>query len=189
MLKAKTPGINYGRRWRIARELFLARNPFCADPDCRHGGRLVPAEVVDHVVPHRGDPRLFWDYSNWQPLCEECHNRKTMREMREISEIDVASKLVAVLTKPSARIDRPHADVVLDTQEVVAMMAGVERAVVQPRTSEPVWRARWEAADAMIEAAVPRLLRAGLCVAVITDDVGVFRRLEARGATARSELG
>ncbi|MGM9590559.1 MAG: HNH endonuclease signature motif containing protein, partial [Faecousia sp.] len=40
-------------------------------------GRLTPATVVDHIIPHRGDRKLFWDESNWQPLCKDCHNRKT----------------------------------------------------------------------------------------------------------------
>lgn len=38
--------------------------------------------VVDHIVPHRGDQKLFWDRSNWQPLCEHHHNVKTMTEDR-----------------------------------------------------------------------------------------------------------
>jgi 5-methylcytosine-specific restriction protein A len=38
--------------------------------------------VVDHIVPHRGDKKLFWDSSNWQALCDGqtgrgCHDRKT----------------------------------------------------------------------------------------------------------------
>ena len=49
----------YGPRWRRARAAFLARHPLCAA--CRAQGRVVPATVVDHVVPHRGDQRLFWD--------------------------------------------------------------------------------------------------------------------------------
>lgn len=40
------------------------------------------ATVVDHIVPHRGDQKLFWDRSNWQPLCEHHHNVKTMTEDR-----------------------------------------------------------------------------------------------------------
>ncbi|WP_338153338.1 hypothetical protein [Pseudophaeobacter leonis] len=27
-------------------------------------------------MAHRGDMRLFWDRSNWQPLCTSCHNRR-----------------------------------------------------------------------------------------------------------------
>ena len=40
-------------------------------------GMLTPATVVDHVIPHRGDQKLFWDEDNWQALCKSCHDRKT----------------------------------------------------------------------------------------------------------------
>jgi 5-methylcytosine-specific restriction protein A len=49
---------------------------------CAAAGRLAPATVVDHVVPHRGDPVLFWDENNWAPSCKRCHDRKTAREGR-----------------------------------------------------------------------------------------------------------
>ena len=62
----------YGPRWRRARAAFLAQHPLCAA--CRAQGRVVPATVVDHVVPHRGDQRLFWDESNWAPACKPCHD-------------------------------------------------------------------------------------------------------------------
>jgi 5-methylcytosine-specific restriction protein A len=39
-----------------------------------------PASILDHVVPHRGDPVLFWSESNWQSLCATCHGIKTARE-------------------------------------------------------------------------------------------------------------
>jgi 5-methylcytosine-specific restriction protein A len=70
----------YGPRWRRARAAFLARHPLCAA--CRAQGRVVAATVVDHVVPHRGDQRLFWDTSNWAPACKRCHDAKTAREGR-----------------------------------------------------------------------------------------------------------
>ena len=38
------------------------------------------AKCVDHITPHRGDMRLFWDRRNWQGLCRPCHSRKTRRE-------------------------------------------------------------------------------------------------------------
>jgi 5-methylcytosine-specific restriction endonuclease McrA len=31
------------------------------------------ATVVDHVVPHAGNPVKFWDAHNWQPVCSQCH--------------------------------------------------------------------------------------------------------------------
>lgn len=69
----------YGERWRKARAAFLAAHPLCADPDRLHPDQVRAARVVDHVVPHRGDDGLFWDSSNWQPLCFECHAAKTAR--------------------------------------------------------------------------------------------------------------
>jgi 5-methylcytosine-specific restriction protein A len=68
----------YGARWRRARAAFLAQHPLCAA--CRAQGRMVPATVVDHVVPHRGDQKLFWDERNWAPACKSCHDAKTARE-------------------------------------------------------------------------------------------------------------
>ena len=65
----------YNSQWRSARADFLKRNPLCAE--CMRRGEIKPATVVDHVVPHRGDKRLFWDENNWQPLCKGCHDKKT----------------------------------------------------------------------------------------------------------------
>ena len=65
----------YDRRWRKARLVFLKANPLCAE--CRRQGRLNPATVVDHIIPHRGDKELFWNKKNWQPLCVTCHGKKT----------------------------------------------------------------------------------------------------------------
>jgi 5-methylcytosine-specific restriction protein A len=70
----------YGPSWRRARAAFLARHPLCAT--CEALGRMVAATIVDHVVPHRGDPRLFWDETNWAPACKRCHDAKTAREGR-----------------------------------------------------------------------------------------------------------
>ena len=48
--------------------------------ECEKRGKLTPATVVDHIVPHRGDRKLFWDEKNWQPLCKRCHDTKTLTE-------------------------------------------------------------------------------------------------------------
>ena len=65
----------YDGKWRKARALFLKQNPLCAF--CLAEGKVVPATVVDHIIPHRGDQRLFWDQTNWESLCKECHDKKT----------------------------------------------------------------------------------------------------------------
>jgi len=61
----------YNRRWRKARKVFLDLNPLCKF--CAAQGKITAASVVDHITPHRGDPSLFWDKSNWQPLCSVHH--------------------------------------------------------------------------------------------------------------------
>lgn len=60
------------------RKAYLAAHPLCEQ--CMKEGRYTQATVVDHIVPHRGDPALFWDPSNWQVLCKQCHDKKTGRE-------------------------------------------------------------------------------------------------------------
>lgn len=45
----------------------------------KRNGKYVQATVVDHIKPHRGDNKLFWDKSNWQSLCKSCHDKKTGR--------------------------------------------------------------------------------------------------------------
>lgn len=70
----------YGRRWQAASKGFLRAHPFCACEDCAKLIHPEAATVVDHVIPHRGDMRLFWDRANWQPMAKRCHDRKTARE-------------------------------------------------------------------------------------------------------------
>ena len=70
----------YGDKWRKVRATLLARGVLCVI--CYRQGREVRATEVDHVTPHGGDQRLFWDRSNWQVLCKPCHARKTLAETR-----------------------------------------------------------------------------------------------------------
>lgn len=70
----------YGARWRRSRAAFLRSHPLCECDECRAQHRLLPATVVDHRIPHRGDMTLFWDSTNWQALSKPCHDRKTARE-------------------------------------------------------------------------------------------------------------
>jgi 5-methylcytosine-specific restriction protein A len=74
-----TTELGYGWKWRKAREVFLSMHPLCECAECRALGRILPASVVDHRTPHRGDITLFWDMSNWQALSKSCHDRKTAR--------------------------------------------------------------------------------------------------------------
>lgn len=67
----------YNHEWRKARREYLALHPYCAMPGC---GK--PANVVDHIKPHKGDKALFWSRANWQPLCKPCHDRHKQRQER-----------------------------------------------------------------------------------------------------------
>lgn len=68
----------YDSRWRRAREQYLKENPLCVE--CLKEGHITPATVIDHIVPHKGDPVLFWDKGNWQSLCKRHHDIKTAKE-------------------------------------------------------------------------------------------------------------
>ena len=62
----------YDRKWRKQRNYFLQSNPLCIM--CKHIGMVTAATVVDHVIPHNGNEKLFWDINNWQPLCKKHHD-------------------------------------------------------------------------------------------------------------------
>lgn len=68
----------YGYKWQKASKAFLQAHPLCRE--CQKHDRVTAATVVDHIIPHRGDMRLFWDRKNWQPLCKPDHDEKTARE-------------------------------------------------------------------------------------------------------------
>ena len=75
----------YGRRWKAASDAFIAAHPLCRF--CEDAGRVRASEVTDHIVPHRGDARLFWDSGNWMALCKHCHDSRKQRiERRGYSE-------------------------------------------------------------------------------------------------------
>lgn len=64
-------------RWRKIRKLHFVQNPLCVH--CQREGILREATVLDHThqVSKGAD---FWDRSNHQGLCSNCHNRKSANE-------------------------------------------------------------------------------------------------------------
>ncbi|WP_458451680.1 HNH endonuclease signature motif containing protein [Alistipes finegoldii] len=64
-------------RWRRLRLQKLNAEPLCEE--CRRGGVVTPATVVDHIVPiNEGGAPM--DMENLQSLCAKCHNRKSGAE-------------------------------------------------------------------------------------------------------------
>jgi hypothetical protein len=61
-----SPSQIYGRRWQRLPQAYLARNPLCRceENDGIGCGRLPI--IVDHRIPHNGDPVLLYDWCNLQ---------------------------------------------------------------------------------------------------------------------------
>jgi len=92
------------RRWYKTAKWQRARADFLAEPDnqfcirCRADGLLNPGIyhkdgtpetnrrrlhlVVNHKLRHNGDPTLFWDRANWEPLCPDHHDIDVQAEER-----------------------------------------------------------------------------------------------------------
>lgn len=65
-------------RWRNLRLQVLREARYlCQCAACAKRPVPLIADTVDHIVPHRGDPRLMWDRSNLQAMSAQCHSRKT----------------------------------------------------------------------------------------------------------------
>ncbi|MBZ9943453.1 HNH endonuclease [Mesorhizobium sp. BR1-1-13] len=64
-------------RWERRRQALFAEQPLCVM--CLSREEVTIADTADHVVPHRGDPVLFW-HGELQPLCTACHSRDKQRE-------------------------------------------------------------------------------------------------------------
>ena len=70
----------YNARWERERKAFLEAHPLCMCEEHQARDDAPAGDTVDHIIPHRGDPVLFWDQRNWQTMTKRCHDRKTARE-------------------------------------------------------------------------------------------------------------
>ena len=61
------------QRWVMYRKQYLAEHPYCINYDTCHN----LATVVDHIIDHEGDYQRFWEHTNHQPMCKQCHDKKT----------------------------------------------------------------------------------------------------------------
>jgi len=70
----------YTSTWRRYTRIYLREHPLCMCGECATLPVPLPAQVVDHIVPHRGSPELFWDPGNHQAMSKRCHDKKTAKE-------------------------------------------------------------------------------------------------------------
>lgn len=110
----------YDAKWTKARDAFLDQHPLCVE--CSKKDYINPATVVDHIIPHKGDKVLFWDETNWQPLCETHHNIKTATEDRG-SWSPVAKQAKAV-NDPDRKSPFKVGDVLTITNDLVLSRLG-----------------------------------------------------------------
>lgn len=59
------------RRWRMRRVSQLKAHPLCKR--CMDRGLVTAASVAHHIVPHRGDPVLFYTGA-LRSVCKQCHD-------------------------------------------------------------------------------------------------------------------
>jgi 5-methylcytosine-specific restriction enzyme A len=70
----------YGlQRWKRRAHHQLLTEPLCRS--CRDRGRIAPASIADHVVPHRGNWNAF-RLGALQSLCADCHKGKWATDRR-----------------------------------------------------------------------------------------------------------
>jgi 5-methylcytosine-specific restriction protein A len=67
----------HSERWKKLRLEVLTRDLYT----CQKTGVLLTGKagephspVVDHIIPHKGDERLFWDPANLQAVSKEYHD-------------------------------------------------------------------------------------------------------------------
>ena len=77
----------YTPEWDRFAKNWIASHPLCFY--CENQGRTSPAEVVDHIDPHNGDPGAFWPHPSLQDwstffasCCHNCHNGQKQRAER-----------------------------------------------------------------------------------------------------------
>jgi len=68
-------------RWQRLRWSVLTRDLFTCQR-CRRIESDTAQLVCDHVEPHRGDEKRFWD-GPFRTLCKPCHDRDKQREEQQ----------------------------------------------------------------------------------------------------------
>lgn len=81
----------YTPRWDREAAAYKRDNPLCVG--CEAIGKVVACDVVDHVLPHKGDQHLMWDRANWQSACRWHHDvvKQRLEQLYAAGRIDASS--------------------------------------------------------------------------------------------------
>lgn len=69
----------YDAAWQKLRKEHLDKQKYCQCEQCKRSLSPSKADMVDHIVPHRGDDRLRLDPNNLQSMLSSHHSRKTAK--------------------------------------------------------------------------------------------------------------
>lgn len=72
VLRGSARARGYDGAWDRASVAYRVKHPICEA--CAAAGITAATQVVDHVVPHKGDRLIFWDRKRWQPACRWHHD-------------------------------------------------------------------------------------------------------------------
>ena len=90
------------KRWLKVRKHQLQEHPLCAF--CAERGLVVPATICDHVEPHHGDERKFWE-GRLQSLCASCHSGIDASYAPQVSPCALAGMVAHEAVRNKARAD------------------------------------------------------------------------------------
>lgn len=88
--ESATRRLYWTRDWRALAAEQLRIEPLCRM--CRAEGRVTPATICDHVIPHRGDVDAFWTNER-QSLCTTHHSGQKQAEERAAARKGGGSKV------------------------------------------------------------------------------------------------
>lgn len=73
-------------RWQKLREVILQRDNYT----CQATGVVLSGKhpepnsaVIDHIKPHRGNEKLFWDIDNLQAVSKQYHDSQKQKEEQQ----------------------------------------------------------------------------------------------------------
>ena len=67
------------KEWHNLRTYILQNEPLCRH--CKENDIITPATECDHIIDIDEAPHLRLKFDNIQPLCKECHSKKTFNKI------------------------------------------------------------------------------------------------------------